>query len=615
VLFRSGAVEERRRLGRRACLTRAAGSLAAKEIETFHDRIRELVVELLGDEERRARHRALAEAIEAFGGGRDDEDDAALAMHWLAAGERERAARHSEGAALRAEAALAFDQAASLLRQALELSAPSEARRLQALLGDALARAGKSREAATALLAAVDGADAEQALALQRRAAEQLLRGGHLADGAEVIRRALASVGLAYPATPRRALAALLWRRGRLRWRGLDFVERPAASIAPELLARLDMCWAAGQGLGYTDMVRGMGFQSRHLQLALDAGDPYRVVRGIGVEAIFVASTGDAKQAAALVERAAALAERTGRPECRVWVELGAAMTALCAYRWPEALAAAQRVPVLAAGHEAEMRWEISTGQYVSLLALLYSGRVAEVARRVPEAFAEAEDRGDLYTEATLGTYPQPWFLVAQDRPDEAQAALDHAVVRWCNEGFHLQHLGHFLATAELQLYRGDAAAAVDGLRRGWRAMERSQLLRVRFLGVRAREILGRAAAASAGGPDDPILGESERMARWLEREGSAWTRLLATLIRGLIAQRRGDDALALARFEEAERGADACKSALHAAALRRQRGVLAGLGDLVAGADDDMRAMGVRAPARYADMLVPLAARRTASS
>src|SRR5262249_24461449 len=193
-----------------ACLTGAAGSLAAKELETLHDRIRELVVELLGEDEGRERHRALAEAIEAFGGG---EDDAALAMHWLAAGERERAARHSEGAALRAGAALAFDQAASLLRRALELSAPREAPRLHALLGAALARAGKSREAATALLAAVDGADAEQALALQRRAAEQLLRGGHLADGAEVIRRALASVGLSYPATPRRALAGLLWRR------------------------------------------------------------------------------------------------------------------------------------------------------------------------------------------------------------------------------------------------------------------------------------------------------------------------------------------------------------------------------------------------------------------
>src|SRR5262249_18684369 len=188
----------------------AAGRRAERETAPLPGRLGGLVVGRAGEGDGGARHRALAEAIEAFGGG---EDDAALAMHWLAAGERERAARHSEGAALRAGAALAFDQAASLLRRALELSAPREAPRLHALLGAALARAGKSREAATALLAAVDGADAEQALALQRRAAEQLLRGGHLADGAEVIRRALASVGLSYPATPRRALAGLLWRR------------------------------------------------------------------------------------------------------------------------------------------------------------------------------------------------------------------------------------------------------------------------------------------------------------------------------------------------------------------------------------------------------------------
>src|SRR5262249_4452687 len=235
-------------------------------------------------------------------------------------------------------------------------------------------------------------------------------------------------------------------------------------------------------------------------------------------------------------------------------------------------------------------------------------GQVAEVARRVPEALAEARDRGDLYTEATLGTYPQPWFLVAQDRPDEAQAALDRAVVRWCNEGFHLQHLGHLFATAELLLYRGDAAAARERLRGGWPAMERSQLLRVRFLEVRAREIAGRVAAACARGADDPVLAESERMARWLERDGSAWARLLSTLIRGLVAHRRGDDARAGALFAAAERAADGTHSALHAAALRRQRGVLGGAAELVASADEALRRIGVRAPARYADMLVPLA-------
>src|SRR5262249_808304 len=67
-----GAATEAAALLDRACLTRASGSLAAKEIETLHERIRELVVELLGDEERRRRHRALAEALEATGGPDDE---------------------------------------------------------------------------------------------------------------------------------------------------------------------------------------------------------------------------------------------------------------------------------------------------------------------------------------------------------------------------------------------------------------------------------------------------------------------------------------------------------------------------------------------------------------
>src|SRR5262249_12311241 len=158
-----------------------------------------------------------------------------------------------------------FEQAADSLRQALELAPASERGRLLGLLGQALADAGKSRDSATAYLAAVEGASADEALALRRHAAEQLLRGGHLQDGADVIRAALRSVGLSYPPSARGALASMFWQRTFLRLRGLDFTVRPESEIAAAKLARIDLCWAAAQGLGYTDVVRGMDFQTRHL--------------------------------------------------------------------------------------------------------------------------------------------------------------------------------------------------------------------------------------------------------------------------------------------------------------------------------------------------------------
>src|SRR5262249_35021907 len=143
-----------------------------------------------------------------------------------------------------------------------------------------------------------------------------------------------------------------------------------------------------------------------------------------------------------------------------------------------------------------------------------------------------------------------------------------------------------------------------------WHDMTSSQLLRVRFLDVRAHEIAGRVAAACARGPDDPAISECVRMARWLERQAQTWPRSLALLLRALVARRRGDDERAAALLEGAEAAATESGSALHAASLRRQRGVLAGGAGgqaLIDGADEALRAMGVAAPERYAWMLVPI--------
>jgi len=582
-----------------ASLLRTRGTVA-QELEVFHDRIADAVVGLLGGEDRRARHAAIAGALEGSG-----ELDARLAMHFRLAGDAPRAARYSERAAAHASAALAFDQAVSSLRDALELSAPGDRRRLRALLGQALADAGKSREAADELVAAAAGAPAGEALGLQRRAAEQLLRGGHLSEGAGLIGTALASVGLAVPATPARAIAQLLWRRARLKLRGLGFVARRSSEIAPERLTRLDMCWAAAQGLGYTDLVRGMDFQVRHLLLALDAGEPFRVVRGLAAEAMFLSASGDTARGATVVARAAEVAARTGRPEARLFVELAAGLNALCAYRFDDARAAMARVPEMASGHEAGARWEINTAQYFEILAMLYAGDVDAVAQRVPQALAEARDRGDLYTQVTIGAYPHGWLLMARDQPVEALRAIDDAIAPWSYPGFHLQHLSHLMALAEIRMYQGDPHAARRALREAAAPMARSQVLRTRFLGVRLRDFDARIAVACARDAGDPLLEEALGHARRLDRENNGWARWAADLTRALVAHRRGQESAPL--FEDAEAGALAADMRGVAAAIRRQRGQAAGDRTTVSAAEATLRSLGVRAPDRYAAMIAPL--------
>ena len=93
-----------------------------EEIETYHDRIREVVVAGLSPEELKSHHHRLALALEASG----QVDPEWLAMHWQDAENLERAAEFAALAARQASEALAFERAARLYHLALTLSGAIE---------------------------------------------------------------------------------------------------------------------------------------------------------------------------------------------------------------------------------------------------------------------------------------------------------------------------------------------------------------------------------------------------------------------------------------------------------------------------------------------------------
>src|SRR5205823_1035307 len=160
-------------------------------------------------------------------------------VHCEAAGDREAAGDHALAAATLAERTLAFERAAQLYRNALRLGRRQRA--VWTKLGDALANAGHGEAAAEAYVAAAEGAPIADALELRRRAASQLLRTGHVDRGLALLDDVLRELGMTMPATPRRALASLLWHRARLRVRGLDFARRDARELSPYDLVSLDV--------------------------------------------------------------------------------------------------------------------------------------------------------------------------------------------------------------------------------------------------------------------------------------------------------------------------------------------------------------------------------------
>ncbi len=105
-------------------LVRSNGSGLQDEVETYHDRIRETVLEHLSGEQRRDHHSSLAFCLEAYGEATSD----TLAVHFEAGAQPEKAGHFYELAAQESATALAFARAEEFYKKARRLVADPGAR-------------------------------------------------------------------------------------------------------------------------------------------------------------------------------------------------------------------------------------------------------------------------------------------------------------------------------------------------------------------------------------------------------------------------------------------------------------------------------------------------------
>ena len=592
-------------------LIRVAGAGRDETLETFHDRVRETVLRRLDPEEQRALHARLAAALVASGSAELEE----LARHFRAAGDRATSLAYTVSAADQAARAFAFDHASRLYRTALALAEPDAdaERALEEKLGDALANAGRGAEAAEAYLRAGRGMPEVIRLDLERRAAENFLRSGYVDEGLRTLRDVVAARGLHIPKTPERALAALLFRRAELRLRGLAFTPRPAREVPAERLARIDLCWSAALGLALVDAVRGANFQTQNLLLSLQAGEPYRVSRALSCEAAFLSTEGGDAQARVddLLDRAEAIAVQTAHPHALGLVAFTTGVTRYCVGRFRESLDALDRADVIFRERGVSVPWEHGSAASFATCDLWLLGDLRELARRVPLYLREAADRGDRFLITNLSTGFNNAYWLLSDDPDRAASEAEAGMGAWSKEGFHIQHFQDFLARGHIALYRGDGASAHARLVSEWPRLARSLTLRLQLVRIFSVQLRARTALAAALESRSPraLLREVDRDASRIVAERMAWADPLAALVRAGAAHLRGDDALALARLDEAIHGLHQAGLALFEAAARLRRGRLEG-GDAgraeAALAERWMRDRGVLDPERTAAMMAP---------
>jgi eukaryotic-like serine/threonine-protein kinase len=579
-------------------------------LETTHDHVRETVVRALPEETAKTHHRRLAQALEAWG----QADPEALAVHFYAAEELETAAEYVIAAARQASEALAFDRAARLYILAINLGAgEAETRALRVGLGDALANAGRGAESAEAYGLAAQGASAADNLELRRRAAEQLLRSGHVDRGIAAIRDVLGAVGMKLPESPRKALLSLLLRRAWIRVRGIRFHERDVSQVAAERLMKIDICWSVAAGLGLVDTIRGYDFQARQLLLALRAGEPYRVARALALEVAFNATGGgrNLRRTERLWKATSSLATRIGHPHTTGLAMFVAGLAAYLEGRWKTAQELCDRAEGILRERCTGVAWELASARFYALRSLVFMGRFEELSRRLPSCLEDAHSRGDLYEEVGLRSRVSPAVLLVMDKPEKARQESRETVARWSHRAYYLQHYYDLFGQTEVDLYEGNAEEAWRRIVAEWPAFRRSLLRRIQLVLLDSENLHARAvlAAVAAGKLSESHLKVAERDAGRIERARMAWSDPLAQLIRASVAAFRGDTRTAVGFLASAESGFETTDAGLYCAAARAQRGELMGGTEgerLVAEAETWMRSQRVANPSRLRRLLAP---------
>ncbi|HET6879366.1 MAG TPA: protein kinase [Pirellulales bacterium] len=582
-------------------------------VETYHDRVRETVRSKLPDPVRRDYHARLASTLEA-GGNADPEF---LAGQWEQAGNAVHAAELFLRAAEQAAQSLAFDRSATLYHRALELGDFSAAQRrsLQMLLGDALANAGRGREAAKEYLKAAEGGDTNQILHCKHRAAKQLLVSGYVEEGVQLLRAVLRSLNLVMPASPARALWSYISHRAWLRLRGFKFKTKDPADIPAEVLARIDVCWSAAIGLCMTDFIQALPFQTHGLLLALKAGDPFRIARAMSLEAGHTATEGSGSQRRTheLVQEAERLQRDVPHPYVRgMFLTMKGSVEYLNG-RYKAAFEADEEGLKIFREQCTGVAWEVDTSNIFSLWSLTYLGDIALLSRRWPALLQEARSRGNRFTVTFLSTYIMSVVRLAADDADGAWNQLQRVMKDWPTDGFHVQHHNALLAHTLIELYRGHADNALRYLLARWPAYKRSLLVRIQQTRVDFSQLRGRAALAVAKDLPDPrpMLRRALSDARRLEREKTPWASALATLIRAGAAAGERDFTGASFLYRKAAESLDAVDMRIYAASARRRLGEIIGGQegrDLIDAADHLMRQEEIRDPVKMSLVFAPRA-------
>ena len=590
-------------------LVRGVGSAERRSVETYHDRVREAVLASVAPDLVEALHRRLASTLEATG----SDDLEAIVDHLLGARDYARAQIYAIRAATQAAEALAFEKAARLFAIAVEHQHDEGwGHELLVRWADALVNAGHGRAAASVYFDAARATIDPEASVLRRKAGLLLLSSGHESEAVELLQGTLEAFDVSIPETREQAKEALIAISQRLHRRGLAFDPRPQSALPLQRLERIDTLFTLALATVLNDVDRGLPLVVRALIEALDAGEPERVDSALCLYHGFIDgpvhfATGRPQLGALAIAEALDGTLGSELAHARVLRARGTDALALGDVRGATRLlyGAEELHRTRCPGTAPEMR------HCRTLLGYAFATTCQlERLQAMPGYLREAEEHEDLLAATRfrmLGTLP--WL--AADETEQAERELLSSSARIGRDRRDLTFVLHELASTQVALYRGDAAACaelVQGVSARTTTLSAVPYVRCHRLLWQARALLLAARAPSADVAER--LAEVEQRLAAIDQVSlpgfAGWVRLL----RAASAALRGDIDAALVSIEALTGASGDAPDAvlLRAAAERRKGELLRGEAGLltVARSDARLREQGVRDPRAFVRLFVP---------
>ncbi len=254
--------------------------------------------------------------------------------------------------------------------------------------------------------------------------------------------------------------------------------------------------------------------------------------------------------------------------------------------------------------------WELANAEAWSCNSLILMGELRESSRRAMAFVKEALEREDRYALVNI-IYAACITSIVADDVEAAWHVTTEDGGFYTPSGFTAGHWGALISAISVHRYRGEGALALARVRREWKPLERSQLLRVNVIRLTSLFERGLCAVAAAEQSSDAAdaLHEAEHYVSRLRRERLRFAPPLGEHLAACVAAARGNREAAERALSRAVAGLETADMGYLASCARYRYGQVLGGEEgagLVAEAASRLEAEGVKNSGRCLAMSAP---------